>query len=198
MTSWSRQVLYIPSSAPGTSQAPRGPGCGAGHSGWEETGDPHGSVLFIEQCRNLLKPHIFVLHDHRNFFEMAADCSFEMCLDVDVLDAVGSSLKCMIRPRFTTCSHWTICLKTSKNDPTYDDYTYIYIYTYIHRGFQKWEYPKMVGLSLKIPSINGWYLGVPVFQETSIYIYNYIIYIYIYLYIYIVTPSWDFHTPSCG
>ena len=39
----------------------------------------------------------------------------------------------------------------------------------IFGGFLKWGYPKMVALQWKIPSRNGWWLGVPPLMETPIF-----------------------------
>ena len=50
-------------------------------------------------------------------------------------------------------------------------YIYVYIYIYIHGGFHKWGKPAIARWFIS-ENPNGWWLGVPLFQETSIYIYT--------------------------
>ena len=49
------------------------------------------------------------------------------------------------------------------------------VYIYIYGGFLKWGIPKMVGFYREKSHLEMDDLGVPLFQETFIYIYMYII-----------------------
>ena len=80
-----------------------------------------------------------------------------------------------------------------------------YLYTFIYGGLLEWGYPKNAGwfISWKNPVKYRWWLGVPLFQDTSIYIYIYIyiyvymyMYIYVYVYVYIYIWATQFFTSS--